>query len=294
MKRILLIAILPVVVLAALLVWAPALLLNAISRLADAAVLRDVAYSGETRHKLDVYYPRTRSGALPVVVFFYGGSWQYGSKAVYRFLGAALAERGLIVVIPDYRLYPAIVYPEFLRDSARAVRWVKENIGRYGGDPARLFLAGHSAGAYNAAMLTLDRRWLGEAGVNSERDIRGAIGIAGPYDFLPLESEALKVIFGPEAARPLTQPIYYVDGKAPPMLLLRAASDPVVDPGNSVRLAERIKARGGVATVKTYERPGHISIIGTFSPLLRFLAPALEDMTAFVQAHSQRPVITRQ
>jgi acetyl esterase/lipase len=120
--------------------------------------------------------------------------------------------------------------------------------------------------------------------MDSRRDVVAAIGIAGPYDFLPVTSEALKVIFGPEETRPLTQPIRYADGKAPPMLLLRPAKDSVVDPENSTRLAARIIANGGEATVITYDRVGHLSIIGTISPLMRFLAPVLDDIHEFVEA----------
>ena len=272
----------------ALFVIAPALVLNAIARGDDVVIDRDVAFGTDPRLRLDIYRPAQLAANAPVVVFFYGGSWQWGEKSSYRFVGAALARAGIVAVIPDYRVYPPVVYPDFLRDSALAVRWAKENAGRFGGDPSKLFLAGHSAGAYNAAMLNLDPRWLGEVKLDSQQDILGMIGIAGPYDFLPLESAQLKIIFGPEDARPATQPIAYADGKAPPMLLLRPARDSVVDPGNSERLAAKIKSKGGDAAVNTYGGVGHISIIGTFSPLLSFLAPVQDDLIRFVFQRSAR------
>lgn len=282
MKRVWIGFLVLVLVLAALLVWAPTFVLNAASWGGDVTIERDIAYGSDPRLKLDVYKP---AGAkdLPIVVFFYGGSWQHGDKSIYRFVGAALARAGIVAVIPDYRVYPAVLYPDFLRDSALAVRWTKDNAARIGGDPAKLFLAGHSAGAYNAVSLATDRRWLKEAKLDPANDIAGVIGIAGPYDFLPLEAENLKIIFGPEQARPATQPINYVDGKEPPMLLLRPANDSVVDPGNSVRLANRIDKSGGKAMLKTYDRVGHLSIIGTFSPLLSFMAPARDDLVRFVR-----------
>ncbi len=283
MKRVWIAALLIVGAVAALFVWAPTFILNGWARGSDVLIERNVAYGADPRHKLDVYRPANAAPGAPVVVFFYGGSWQNGDKSIYRFLGATLARAGIVAVIPDYRVYPSVVYPDFLRDSARAVRWAKENATRFGADPAKLFLAGHSAGAYNAAMLTIDPRWLAEVQLQPLRDVRGMVGIAGPYDFLPLESENLKIIFGPEDSRPLTQPIHYVDGKAPPMLLLRPANDTVVDPGNSVRLTNRIREKGGSATLKTYDRVGHLSIIGTFSPLLSFLAPTRDDLVQFVR-----------
>lgn len=289
MKRMLLGTVLIIVGAAALFALAPGQVLNAIALAGGSvAVERDITFGNDPRLKLDIYRPANAAGA-PVVVFFYGGSWQRGEKSSFGFVGAALARAGIVAVIPDYRIYPPVVYPDFLRDSALAVRWTKENAARFGGDPAKLFLSGHSAGAYNAAMLNLDPRWLAEVSLDPRRDLRGAIGIAGPYDFLPLESAELKIIFGPEDARPATQPITYVDGTAPPMLLLRPAKDSVVDPGNSIRLAARIRSKGGDAAVETYGRVGHITIIGTFSPLLSFLAPVRDDLIRFVFQLSARP-----
>lgn len=277
---------------AAVAVFAPTMLLNLVARGFDVTVERDISFGNDARLTLDLYKPANASGPLPVVVFFYGGSWQRGDKSIYRFVGSALARAGIVAVIPNYRLYPPVLYPDFLRDSAKAVRWAKENAARYDGDPRKLFLSGHSAGAYNAVSLATDGRWLQEAGLQKS-DLAGVIGIAGPYDFLPLEDEELKVIFGPEESRPKTQPINYVAGDEPPMLLLRPAGDTVVDPGNSSRLAKRIAEKGGKATLKTYERVNHLSIIGTFSPLLSFLAPARDDLIEFVRNTSPGRAVSR-
>jgi len=283
MKRVWIAVLVLVAVLAAILVWAPAVLLNLMARGPDVAVVRDISFGKDARLKLDIYKPAQAHGALPVVVFFYGGSWQQGDRSIYRFVGSALARAGIVAVIPDYRLYPPVLYPDFLRDSALAVRWAKDNIAGFGGNPARLFLAGHSAGAYNAVSLATDRRWLDEVRLDPKTDLAGVIGIAGPYDFLPLEDEYLKIIFGPEEGRPKTQPINYVEGGEPPLLLLRPKADTIVDPGNSSRLAKRVAEKGGSANVITYERVGHLSIIGTLSPLLSFLAPVKEDLVQFVR-----------
>jgi len=173
------------------------------------------------------------------------------------------------------------------------VRWAKDNAARFGGDAAKVFLAGHSAGAYNAVSLATDRRWLNEVKLEPKSDIAGVIGIAGPYDFLPLTDQYLKIIFGPEGERPKTQPINYVDGDEPPLLLLRPENDDIVDPGNSSRLARRVAETGGTANVVTYPRVGHLSIIGTFSPLMSFLAPARDDLVKFVRERSSGAAVSR-
>lgn len=217
MKRVWIAVLVLFAAVAALFVRAPTFVLNAASLGGDVTIERDIPFGSDLRLKLDIYRPAKAAGPLPVVVFFYGGSWQRGDKSIYRFLGVSLARAGIVAVIPDYRLYPPVLYPDFLHDSALAARWAKDNSAHYGGDPAKLFLAGHSAGAYNAISLASDRRWLAGVKLDPKADVSGVIGIAGPYDFLPLKNEQLKVIFGPEAERPLTQPINYVDGDEPPM-----------------------------------------------------------------------------
>jgi acetyl esterase/lipase len=288
MKRVWIAVLVLLVAVVALFVWAPTFILNTAAWGSDVEIERDIPFGADPRLTLDVYRPANAQGALPVVVFFYGGSWQWGDKSIYRFAGAALARAGFVAVIPNYRVFPAVLYPDFLRDSALAVRWTKDNAARFSGDPAKLFLAGHSAGAYNAISLATDRRWLADTKLDPKRDLAGVIGIAGPYDFLPLESENLKIIFGAEEGRPKTQPIHYVNGDEPPLLLLRPAKDTVVDPENSARLAKRIEEKGGSATLKTYNRVGHLSIIGTFSPLLAFLAPVRNDVVEFIRRRSAR------
>ena len=289
MKRVWIAVLILLIALAGLFVWAPTFILNAASWGSDVQIDRDIAYGNDPRLRLDVYRPAGAANA-PIVVFFYGGSWQHGDKSIYRFVGAALARAGIVTVIPDYRLYPPVLYPDFLRDSARAVKWAKDNAARFGGDAGKLFLSGHSAGAYNAVSLATDRRWLAEAEMDPRKDIAGVIGIAGPYDFLPLKDEQLKIIFGPEDTRPRTAPVNYVDGGEPPMLLLRPSNDSVVDPGNSARLARRIEQKGGKATGKSYDRAGHLSIAGAISPLLSFLAPTRNDLVDFVRQRSVRSI----
>ncbi|MGI4814617.1 MAG: alpha/beta hydrolase [Janthinobacterium lividum] len=252
---------------------------------------RDLQYASGDRHGIDVYQPHQPSGnmrgGLPVVVFIYGGSWQEGKRADYRFVGAALARHGYLTFIPDYRLYPQAHYPDFIRDTAQAVRFAQQHAAQYGGDPHKLVLVGHSAGSYMVAMLALDPRWLHEVGMDPVRDLRAAVGLAGPYDFLPLHDDKLAAIFTTPAGLPATQPINYVSGVAPPMLLLAGRNDKLVDPGNSERLAAAIRAKGGDVSLTMYPRAAHTVIIGAFAPALRFLSPSFGDTVNFIDAHVQ-------
>jgi acetyl esterase/lipase len=259
--------------------------LNAVEPKGGLTIIRDLAYADGPRHRLDVYAPRQAARPAPVVVFFYGGNWNSGEKAAYAFVGAALARRGYVVVIPDYRLYPEVRWPSFVEDSAKAVGWARAHTAQYGGAPDKLVLMGHSAGAYNAALLALDRRWLAAEKLDPRRDVRAVVGLAGPYDFLPLKSEELKTIFGPEAQRPATQPIAYVDGQAPPMLLATDRNDRLVDPGNSRRFADAIHAKGGRAETRVYGGVNHQLMIGAFAAPLTFLAPVLKDAAAFIDTN---------
>jgi acetyl esterase/lipase len=261
----------------------PTSVLNAMAPHGSVTVTRDVAYADGARRTLDVYAPRASAAASPVVVFFYGGGWETGSKDMYRFVGATLAARGVMTVIPDYRLYPRVRFPAFMRDAAEAVAWTRSNAVRFGGDADRLFLMGHSAGGQIAALLALDGSYLKANGMSSS-DLCGVIGLAGPYDFLPLRSDTLKAIFGPDAERPRSQPINYVSPRAPPMLLLAGRDDDTVDPGNTLRLAARLRDVGRPVDDTLYPGVGHKTLIASFSVPLTFLAPAREATLRFISA----------
>lgn len=256
----------------------------------DFTVTHDIRYAPGPRGGLDIYAPRHVHGA-PLVVFFYGGSWQEGNKALYRFVGAALAARGVVTVIPDYRIYPPTRFPGFLQDGAAAVAWAHAHAGDYGADPSRLFLMGHSAGAYIAAMLALDPEWLAPHGLSPGRDVAGFIGLAGPYDFLPLTDPVLKIIFGPQAGLARTQPINFVAPGAPPAFLAAGLDDSIVDPGNSTRLARSLRQAGDAVEVKLYPGIDHMKLVGALSPWLGILAPVLPDCLAFI--HQVQPQTLR-
>jgi acetyl esterase/lipase len=268
----------------------PVTVLNALAPKSGITETRDVPYAPGDRHALDIYAPQSEASA-PVVVFIYGGGWKDGNKAEYRFVAAALASRGYLTVVPDYRLYPQVRFPTFLQDNAAAVAWTKANIARYGGDPHRMVLMGHSAGAYNVAMLTLDKQWLGAEGLDPDRDIVGTIGLAGPYDFLPLHDPELDDIFAPAGDLRLSQPITFARGNARPMFLAAGTADTTVLPKNTQHLAAAIRTDGGKVEERIYPGVNHVKIIGAMAGLLHWLAPSMADATAFLNQHTSSPII---
>lgn len=251
-------------------------------------VTPNLAYGTDPREKLDVYQPRLPAGtpvpgkAYPVVVFFYGGTWTSGDRGDYKFVGEALASRGILTIVADYRLYPQVRYPDFLKDCASAVAWARREAPRYGGDPGRLYVMGHSSGAYNAAMLALDPRWLKTAGL-APSALAGWIGLAGPYDFLPMTNvEAQPVFYHPDYPAG-SQPIDYASKTSPRSFLGAAASDKLVDPErNAKQLATKLRAADIDVTLRIYDDLNHYTQIAVFARPLRGLAPVLNDVAGFV------------
>lgn len=271
----------------ALVACSPALVLNLVTSSHGANIHKDIAYGQGPRRKLDVYSPRDVQNA-PVAVFFYGGSWQSGDKQAYTFVASALAARGIVTIVPDYRLYPEVHYQGFLSDGAKAVRWAKDHALEYGGDPSKLFLIGHSAGAYIAAMLALDDEWLVKEDLSPARDLKGFVGISGPYDFLPFDDKKIAAIFSTAETQALSQPVSFANGHHPPVLLLHGTGDSIVYPKNSTELADRLQNSGTLVQIKLYPGVGHLGIIGAMGFPLRFVAPTLEDTARFIMTHSAK------
>lgn len=239
-------------------------------------VMTNAQFGPGRRQGLDVYRPNA-AGILPVIIFFYGGSWNSGSKDGYSWAAKALALRGFAVVIPDYRYASEARYPAFLQDSAAAVRWAIAHAADYGGDPKRIVLAGHSAGAYNAAMLAYDERWLG-----GERPrVRGFIGLAGPYDFLPFDNDVARGVFGGAGDLPRTQPVNFIDRADPPAFIATAGEDKTVREANSDSLAAKLKVAGIRVERRRYPNVGHVGLVTALARPLRGRASVLDDMTRF-------------
>lgn len=244
-------------------------------------------YGDHPRQRLDVYQPVDGTGRAPMVVFFYGGSWSSGERADYRFVGEALAASGIVAVIADYRLSPAFPYPAFVQDSARAVGWAVAHGAELGADSARIFVMGHSAGAYNAAMVALDPRWLAAEGLKPSR-LAGWIGLAGPYDFLPIGDRQTQVAFDWPRTPVDSQPLFHASPASPPALLLAPADDSVVNSRRStVALARRLQSSGVYVESALFDGVSHVTLVAALASVLRGRAPVLERVSAFVKSVGQ-------
>ena len=253
-------------------------------------VVEGAAYGGDPRHKLDVYRPAGGAGNLPVLVFCYGGAWDSGDRGNYDFVGRGFAKLGYLTVIADYRLVPRTRFPGFIADLAAAIAWASAHAAEYGGDGSRVFLVGHSAGAYNVALAALDPRYLKAQGLEPSA-IAAVATLAGPFDFLPLDDSSAIAAFGRWNDLPATQPVNFVSTQAPPFLLLTGDTDTTVYPRNSKRLAAELEQAGVHHRIIEYPGIGHAGIMLALSRPLRWRAPVLEDIRAFfasVQASAKR------
>ena len=249
-------------------------------------ITTDIAYAeGNPRWALDLYRPDTVSAPPPLVVFFYGGSWQDGRRQDYLFVAAELARHGIMAAIADYRVFPEVQYPVFLEDGAAATRFCLGQATAWGADPSRVLLMGHSAGAYIAAMLAMDPQRLGP----DRARLAGMVGLSGPYDFLPLTRPDIRAVFGAHQDDPATQPVAHVDGSNKPLFLLHGGADTTVEPRNSAALAARVRAAGGPVTLRIYPGIDHVGTITPFAPLLRGGSRLVQDVVAFLDDPRRGP-----
>jgi len=244
---------------------------------------RDIVYDAATGTALDVYAPAHARHA-PVVVYFYGGSWMGGRRQWFRWMGEALAARGVVTVVADVRLWPTVRMKGFLHDAAEAVRWTRDHAATFGGDPHDEFVMGHSSGGQIAAMLAVDKQWLAAVGMRP-RELAGVIGVAGTYDFIPFDEPAFADIFGHSAAeQALSQPINFVDGDEPPALILQGEDDTIVSPAEAVAFEGRYRQQGEPVELRLYPGLGHEGLLLAFGPR-RTAAPVLDDTLDFIGRH---------
>ncbi|NYZ61656.1 alpha/beta hydrolase [Luteimonas deserti] len=239
---------------------------------------QSVVYDADRALALDIYRPAAASGPAPVVVFFYGGAWRTGTRAQYRFVGSRLAEQGVLAIVADYRTWPDAAFPAFIGDAARAVRWTRDHAEGWGGDPQRLYLAGHSAGAHIAALLGTDARHLAAVDM-APGDLAGVIGLAGPYEFTI--GGRLVPVFGPREGWPGAMPLRFVDGDEPPFLLIHGDNDRTVDVANSVRMDAALRDAGVQSRLRILPGASH------FAPAAAFYSPdrapdVLPQVRAFI------------
>jgi acetyl esterase/lipase len=245
----------------------------------DFVATRDIAYGSNARQKLDVYRPEAAGSDRPIVVFLHGGGWRTGDKSAYKFVADSLTARGYVVVEPGYRLFPEAPFPDFVMDAASAVAWTQQHGAEFGGDPRRIFIMGHSAGAHIGALVALDPAYLQRVGGSSD-GIAGFIGLAGPYEYLP------PPIFGSKEASKSAQPITFVNNASVPLLLLHGEADSVVWLANSEHMAERARSVGSRVEERYYKGMSHAGIIRAFSVFERNRRPVLDDVDRFIRDNS--------
>ncbi|SDT99098.1 alpha/beta hydrolase [Halopseudomonas salegens] len=249
----------------------------------------DQAYGTHKRQHLDVYFPAGDLDKAPVALFFYGGSWRGGSKDNYTFVGEALAARGIIAVIADYRVYPDVTYPDFLHDSAAALAWVIEQRSDWQPQPGPLVVMGHSAGAYNAAMLALDPRWLARHGL-SPTDLDAWVALAGPFEFLPILNPRVKPVFHHPETPLDSQPIEHVGEHSPPALLMAARPDRLVDPErNTQAMADKLSAAGVAVDTHYFDSRNHFTLLLTLAHPFQDWDPVLDITVDFIHQSGSTP-----
>ena len=240
----------------------------------------NIAYGPSPHQRLDIYEPKSNTGNLPILIFVHGGSWTAGNQTDYGFVGRTFAAKGYLTLVMSYRSLPEGAYPDFIVDVAEAVKWATFNAANYGGDQKKVFLVGHSAGAYNVALATLDEHYFRDVGTDLSV-IKGVATLAGPFDFLPLDSPSTIATFGHVKDLAATQPINFARADAPPFLLLYGLKDKTVYPKNSRSLQAHLVATGAKATLIEYENVTHVGILLDLAKPLRGKAPVLEDIISF-------------
>jgi acetyl esterase/lipase len=238
---------------------APVTVLNTITPSSSFVKASNISYGPLERQSLDIYRAENPRANAPVLLFIHGGSWEDGSKNIYKFLAEGFTSEGFDVVVPNYRLYPEAVYPQMIEDTALSVAFTAK---QFDGRP--LVIMGHSAGAYNVLMTGLDKNYLAQAGGDLCQSVAGIVSLSGPTGIIPLSEEPFITIF-PDRFTKEDAPLNNVTDISPPIFFGHGAEDKTVYPQNSERLAETIKARGGVANVEIYLDMDHTDAVRVLS-----------------------------
>ncbi|MGV3468299.1 MULTISPECIES: alpha/beta hydrolase [unclassified Limnobacter] len=269
---------------------------NSVSKIYTAEVKENIAFGVHPKLKYDLYLPDNANEEFsntPVIVFFYGGSWNRGDKSEYEFVGRRLASMGYITAVPNYRLYPEVKYPDFLEDGAQSLAHLKKELQKpeYKSlNPAQQYvLMGHSAGAYNAAMLALDPRWLNAVGLEHRTTVKGLIGLAGAYNIYPIKDTDVQPVFDHPNYPPQSQPIDYANKSNVPSLLLAPQSDTLVSiERNTHALQNALASAGNLSKMEKIDGTDHVTLIGTLSPLLFFKGSTVKPIDEFVRELHQQ------
>ena len=263
------------------------LFINSLAKFGSYTSHLDLKYDKQTQTSLDIYLPKNITDLnqenIPTVVFFYGGCWGACSdlnKTDYQFVAQTFTSNNMIVVIVDYRKYPDVLFPEIIKDVALSIEWISKNISSYQGNPQNIYLMGHSAGAHLASMLTYNKAYLTN---KTYKNIKGFIGLAGAYDFLPFDEPYQPALFAPLPKHADSQTINFVEGNEPPALLLYGNTDKRVKRRNIISLAKTIKDKNGKVETHFYDDINHTSILGALSIPFRSSKPILNDILKFIK-----------
>lgn len=270
---------------------------NSVSKIYTAEVKTDIAFGDHPKLKYDLYLPDSANkefSSTPVIVFFYGGSWNRGDKSEYEFVGRRLASMGYITAVPNYRLYPEVKYPDFLVDGAQSIAHLKTELSKAEYQQYKpsneYILMGHSAGAYNAAMLALDPRWLDSVGISHDKSVKALVGLAGAYNIYPIKDTDVQPVFNHPDYPPQSQPIDYAKRRTAPALLLTPESDTLVSiERNSIALHKALKAAGNDSKIEQVEGTNHVTLVGTLSPLLFFKGSTTKPLEIFIHKLHNHP-----
>jgi acetyl esterase/lipase len=233
--------------------------------------VRDVAYGPHPEQCLDVYMPVARAAA-PLLMFVHGGGWSVGDKAQYAAVGNRLAQEGLVSMIVNYRLSPAVQHPAHAQDVAQAIAWCYRNAATYGADPERLCLMGHSSGAHLAALVALEPSYLAAQSV-STAVVRRVVGVSGVgYDLDERYAEMcvapfFSPVFGDDCSRwKLAAPLQYVEPTAPPFLLIHGLGDTEAPPASTEVFAAALQAAGVATQLVLVPDENHVSVMFAAAP----------------------------
>lgn len=255
---------------------APVKLLNAVTPSGSFERDKNISYGELDRQKLDIYYADKPRLNAPVIVFVHGGSWDSGSKDLYKFLAQGFTAEGFDIVVPNYRLYPDVVFPAMVEDTGKAIAYTAEHF------PDReLVVMGHSAGAYNSLMALMRPEFYPGGAAAICKRIAGLVAIAPPTGIVPLAKEPYISIF-PERFTGADAPLQNVQTKIPPVLFVHGMKDTTVFPQNSQMLADEIAKRGGFAKVRTYDALNHIDVIKVTSKFFDGDASVKADVIDFI------------
>lgn len=244
----------------------------------------NIAYGENLKHSLDVVSSENCIGS-PILLFVHGGSWRWGQKDYHRAIGKQFARNGVVFVSINYRLYPEVRFPEFPRDLARAIFWVRQNVERFGGNKKKIFLIGHSAGAHNACLVAMDEKYLNEFGGNLNW-IKGVIPMACPFEFDPTKEFLYRDLFPNEKDINTLMPMgIEIKNKLPPFFIMHGKFDPILPENQVYEFAEKIKDFGGEAEVRIYSSHGHFSLVRRTTSWHIWPFPLLKDILNFIRSN---------